>query len=131
MEKLPNLQVEIDGEKFEIPYGVIASEVIGFATRTDKNVGEENIVAFVIRDGQQLLLVEVQKQNLRPFELSKNKELKIGMFVMIMGQISDRGVVLNKELNGQMQVIDAEEVQFMEIDKLDPGVRKIIEDYDK
>jgi len=122
--ELHNLKVNIDGKEFELPgVAVIAGKVIGLATRTDKD--QEGIESFVIQEGQQKLLIEVDKENIQPCMSSNAKELELGHFVIVMGQVSDTGLILNKDVDC-MQTIKAENVRYMEMDEAIEGLTEII-----
>lgn len=124
MEKLPNLKIVANEIEYDHP-PVIGDIVIGFAKRTDERKNEnENIVSFVVKEMQQKILIEVEKQNLKPFAESSAKELEIGHFAIIVGQFSDEGLIFTKECE-QMQVLKAESVYFMKVEE-QPDITRVL-----
>lgn len=127
MEKLKNIELVIDGMVTQGP-PVIADKVITIVSRPEYEA-ETGILGFIVREAGERVLVEVHKDNLVPSKLSKAKDLEVGMYVLILGQVAEYRY--NNIIHGDMSVIIAETVHFMLMEELDPTIRETLEKDEK
>jgi hypothetical protein len=120
MEEMNNIKVEVDGVEFE------SSPVIAGRVESILETSDKDNVAFTIIEGGEELIVEVGKQDIRPYPESKAKEeIGIGMFAMICGQIC--GSAASESGLEPMQILTAEQVMYMLWEEVEPKIREIME----